>query len=397
MRTLVLEAGRAKPLWQGHPWVFADSVARVEGDAGDAADWVRVADAEGRIIGHGFASEGSAIRVRLLVRGDEAPQPDAVLGDRIARAAALRRRLFPDPERTDAYRLVHADGDGVPGLIVDRLGDVLVAQFATRPMHARREALGERLIAETGASALLARAAGFEEVEGIPEDDVAFALGAAIPERVAIREEGLHLEAQPRAGQKTGHYADQRENRLLVGRMAAGQDVLDLYAGTGGFSLQALRHGARSAEAVDASARCIESVARHADLNGVAARCEAVRADVRAHLAALRSARRRFGLVVVDPPNFMPRRGSDRGALRAYRELNVRALSRVEPDGFLATFTCSAKLRAGPFLELLRSASRECRRGFDVLRELGAGPDHPVAPGLPEGRYLSGLLLRVHA
>lgn len=397
MQTIVLRPGRAKPLWQGHPWVFADSVARVELDDAPAPDdWVRVVDAEGRTIGCGFQSPGSAIRVRLLARGLDAPDPDALVAERITQAVALRRRLFPAAAETDVYRLIHADGDGLPGLAVDRLASVLVAQFATAPMHGRRTWLGERLLEETGAATLVSRTAGYEDVEGIPDEGSAFVLGTAVPERVAVREAGLQLEVEPLRGQKTGHYADQRENRALVGEVAADLDVLDLYAGTGGFSLQALRRGAVSALAVDASQRCVDAVLRHAALNDVLDRCEARKADARAVLSELRAARRDFGLIVVDPPNFFPRRGSGRSALRAYRELNARALSRVRAGGFLATFTCSAKLAPAPFLELLRSAARECRRGFTVLRELTAGPDHPVAHGLPEGRYLSGMLLRVH-
>jgi 23S rRNA (cytosine1962-C5)-methyltransferase len=398
MRHVTLKPGRAKPLWLGHPWVFADSVGAVaEGEADDAApaDWVRVVDADGKTVGHGFHSPDSAIAVRLLARGPEGGDPEALLVERVQRAAALRARLFPDAGRTSAYRLVHADGDGLPGLVVDRLGDVLVAQFATAAMHARRDALAAALLAATGARSLVGRAGGFERVERIAPDEAPFLVGEPAPERVAIVEEGLHLEAAPLAGQKTGHYADQRENRVRVAEVCAGLRVLDLYAGTGGFSLQALRAGAASARAVDTSARSVAAARAAAVRNGVAERFEAEAADAKDVLGALRAARARYDVVIADPPNFFPRRGPPRGALKAYRELNVRALSRVAPGGFLATFTCSAKLPAPAFLELLRSASRECRRGFAVLRELEAGPDHPVAAGLPESRYLSGLLLHL--
>ncbi len=399
MRTVTLRPGRAKALWQGHPWVFADSIAQTE--AGEAADdWVRVVDAEGRVIGCGFLSPDSAIRVRLLTREAEAPDPAPRLAARIERAVSLRRRLFPDPERTNAYRLIHSDGDGLPGLVVDRLADVLVAQFAIRATHARRATLSDLLLGATGCRSLVARPAGYEKVEGIPVEAEPYVLGAAAPERVEIREAGLRLEAAPLLGQKTGHYVDQRENRLLVGGLAGGLDVLDLYAGTGGFGLQCARHGARHVRAVDASARSVEVARRNASRNGVEARYEAEVGDAREVLTALRLEKRTFDLVIADPPNFFPRRGTRRGAperaaLKAHRELNVRVLSRVRPGGFLATFTCSARLARDAFLEMLRSASRECRRDFRVLRELQAGPDHPVARGLPEGRYLTGLLVQV--
>ncbi len=393
MRTVVLAPGRAKPLWKGHPWVFADSVDRVEGE-GDA-DWVRVVDGEDRLIGCGLYSPTSAIRVRLVVRGEAVDDPAPILAERIRTACALRTRMFPDPAVTSAYRLIHADGDGLPGLVVDRLGEHLVAQFGCAATHARREALSAVLLEASGATGLIARSAGFEEAEGIAEDDAAFSNGDAVPESLVIREAGMQLIATPRAGQKTGHYSDQRENRRLVGELAQGLDVLDLYCGTGGFALQALRHGAIVALAIDGSQPSLDAAQEAAALNGVSDRLYAQREDATKALAALRAAKQRFGLVIVDPPNFFPRKGPARGAPKAYRELNVRALSRVESNGFLATFSCSAKLGADALLELCRSASRECRRPFSVLRELTAGPDHPVAHGLPEGRYLSGLLLRV--
>lgn len=402
MRSVVLGPGFAKPLWMGHPWVYASSVARIEdavgGEAvdGEADDGVRVVDGTGRTLGHGFLSASSAIRVRLLTRGEGPPDLDAVLAERVRAAVALRRRLFPDPARTDAYRLVHAEGDGLPGLVVDRLGPVLTAQFAIGATHRRRESLSRLLLEETGATSLVARASGYEEEEGIGAHEVEFACGSAVSQVLVVREEGLALEIEPRAAQKTGHYADQRENRLQVGRLCGGEDVLDLYAGTGGFSLQALVHGARSALAVESSARAAACAGRNAEHNAVSDRLVVEAGDVRVVLSALQAARRRFGVVIADPPNFHPRRGKATAALKAYRELNARALGRVADRGLLATFTCSARMPAGAFLAMLRAAARECGRGFSVLRELSAGPDHPVDAGLPEGRYLSGLLVRVH-
>ncbi len=395
MRTVTLKPGRAKPLWMGHPWVFADSVASIAGGAGDE-DWVRVCDGDGRHVGYGFLSPDSAIAVRLLSRDAEAPAPEDLLQERIAQACALRKRLFPDPERTNAYRLIHSEGDDLPGLVVDRFGeDVLVAQFAIGATYARREVIASTLLEKTGCKTLVARSAGYERTEAIHPDAEHFLVGEKPPSALEIREEGLFLEVAPLAGQKTGHYADQRENRMLVGRMAGGLDVLDLYAGTGGFSLHSARHGAQQVTAVETSPRSSAAARRNAARNGVADRIVVEEGDVTNWLTALRAQKRTFGLVITDPPNFFPRGGSSRNGMKAHRELNVRAMSRVTPGGFLATFSCSAKLEPVGFLEMLRSASRECRRPFRVLRELGAGPDHPVAGGLPAGRYLTGFLLQI--
>ncbi|MDA1194505.1 MAG: class I SAM-dependent rRNA methyltransferase [Planctomycetota bacterium] len=392
MRTVTLQPGRAKPAWMGHPWIFADSVAQVDA-GGDEDDWVQVVDADGRTLGAGFFSPDSAFAVRLLTRGDPSADADEILRTRLGAAVALRQRLFPDPTHTNAYRLVHADGDGLPGLVVDRLADVLVAQFGIGATHRRRQLIAAFLLEATGARCLVSRPGGYEREERIDYSDLL--VGPAPDADVAIVECGMALEAAPRSGQKTGHYVDQRENRRLVGELASGLDVLDLYAGTGGFAVQCLRHGARSALAIDASERAMAAATRHGVLNGVGARLEARTADATVELAALRAARTQYGLVVVDPPNFFPKRGKDRGALKLHRELNVRALSRVAPGGFLASFSCSARLDETSLLEMLRSAARECRRPFRVLRSFGAGPDHPVASGLPEGRYLTGFLLQV--
>jgi 23S rRNA (cytosine1962-C5)-methyltransferase len=218
-------------------------------------------------------------------------------------------------------------------------------------------------------------------------------VGEPVAETLEVLEEGMRLAVEPHAGQKTGHYADQRENRVRVAEVAAGAAVLDLYAGTGGFSVQALRHGAASSHAVESSARAVRALRENAARNGVGERLEAIEGDVRHALADLRAARRTFDVVVADPPNFFPRRGGVGTALKAYRELNVRALTRVRPGGLLATFSCSASLDTPALVDLVRSAARDCRRGVSVVREMTAGPDHPVA--MPEGRYLSGLLLHV--
>jgi 23S rRNA (cytosine1962-C5)-methyltransferase len=278
---------------------------------------------------------------------------------------------------------------------VDRYGDLLVAQFATRPMHARRENLAARLLQATGASGLVARAGGFEREEGIAPDAIDFRVGAPPAEPLWVREEGLWFLADPLRGQKTGHYADQRENRVRVGELATGADVLDLYAGTGGFSLQALHHGARGTVAVDASGHALETARINAERNGLDSGLSAVEGDVRAVLQGMKDRGEVYGVVVLDPPNLFPRRGGDGRARKAYRDLNVQAVVRTAPRGFLASFSCSARMAPPDLRELLVSAGRECRRPLRFLRFLEAGPDHPVLGAAREGRYLCGWLAQV--
>jgi 23S rRNA (cytosine1962-C5)-methyltransferase len=394
VRTLVVARGHAKPLWAGHPWVHASSVVSLEPGEGDV---VLVADESGRPIGRAWLSVSSAIVARLFDRGrSEEPEAD-VIARRLEEAVALRRRLFPDPIVTNAYRLVHGEGDGLPGLVVDRFGDVLVAQFSTRPLQARRAALTERLLAATGAKSLRARAGGKEAEEGIRPEEVSFHAGEAIPERVLVREEGVAFALDLERGQKTGHYVDQRESRRRVGELAAGSLLLDLYAGTGGFGLAALRAGAARVVAVDSSAPAVTAARENAERNGVAERFEAVEADVLAHLDA--EGRRGVGydVVVADPPRFAATRQGVPKALAAYRRLNAKAAARVRPGGFLATFSCSGAVDPGTFAEVVRGGLRDAGRAASVLRVLGAGPDHPFSLAAPEGRYLTGLLLRCDA
>jgi len=395
MQTVIVRRGHVKPLWAGHPWVHAEGVLRIHGepDVG-AEDVVLVVDGEGRPIGRGFFAPNSALRVRLLERGPSDASVASILFDRIDEAAAFRRRLFPHPSRTNAYRLVHAEADGLPGLIVDRFDDQLVAQFSTGAMHRRREALAARLLAATGARTLTARAGGFEVEEGIAPDDVSFRAGDEGRSPLWVREEGLWLEVDPLRGQKTGHFADQRENRVRVAELAVGRRILDLFAGTGAFSLQALRRGALQALAVDTSKRACETARRNAIRNGVSEGLEIRTEDMRAALAALREAQETYDLVVLDPPNFFPRRGGEGRARRAYRDLNVQALIRTRPGGILATFSCSARMGREELRATVASAALECRRPIRILRTLEAGPDHPVLGAATEGRYLSGLLVQ---
>jgi 23S rRNA (cytosine1962-C5)-methyltransferase len=392
LRTVVLRPGRGKPLWWGHPWVFADSVLRVDDGEGDL---VRVADSEGRTIGRGWLSPASAIRVRMLDRGEGATSEDDLLARRVDEAAALRRRLFPDPARTDAYRLVHGEADGLPGVVVDRYGPVLSAQFSTRPSLARRERLAALLLAKSGARSLLARPGGKELEEGIEPEEVPFTAGEPVPEAVDVVEEGLRLRVDLRGGQKTGAYLDQRENRVAVAEVARGGTVLDLYAGTAGFSLHALRAGAARATAVDSSEAALATAREDARRNALDERLETVAGDVVLRLEALRDARETFDVVVLDPPRFAARRAGLVRALAAYRDRNARAIARVARGGFLATFSCSGLVDAAAFAEVVRSAARDGARDAVVLRTLEAGPDHPVGLAAPEGRYLAGLLLRV--
>lgn len=379
-----LKTGRDKAVRQGHPWIFSGAVDREEGDA--RSPLARVASAGGEDLGLGFYSPRSQIRVRLLGRLETVGRD--VFAARLKEAAALRRQVLP-PETT-GYRLLNAEGDGVPGWTLDRYGDVVVSQITSAGLELLRDeayAALRELVGEEVAILQMNRVPARRE-EGLGREDEVVA--GDPPKTVSFLESGLSFTADLEAGQKTGFYCDQRENRRLVERLAAGKTLLDLFAHGGAFSLYALRGGAASVVAVESSPRLQELGREHLRLNGFAD--DAVR-YVRANVSEdLRERRERYGIVVCDPPPLVRRASHrDRGA-RAYKDLNRLALQRVEPGGFFLTFSCSAAVDSKLFRQILFSAAVEAGVRLSLLRPLAAAADHPVAVTHPQGEYLKGWL-----
>jgi 23S rRNA (cytosine1962-C5)-methyltransferase len=310
---------------------------------------------------------------------------------RIAEALALRRSVLP-PETT-GYRLLNAEGDGVPGWTVDRFGDVLVSQVTAAGLEAvRAEAYAALAEALPGAAVLQANAAPVRRAEGLAFAGEGTITGEPAAE-VRFAESGLAFTAELTGGQKTGFYCDQRENRRRAERLAAGRAVLDLFAHSGAFGVYALRGGASRLVLVESSARLIERGRRHVELNGFAPdRAEWVKANV---FEDLRQRTERYGLVVCDPPPLVRKRPDLDGAARAYKDLNRLALARVEPGGFLLTFSCSGAVDAKLFRQIFFAAAVEAGVRVSLLEPLAAAPDHPVAITHPQGEYLKGWLAMV--
>jgi 23S rRNA (cytosine1962-C5)-methyltransferase len=385
---VVLHKGRARPLWFGHPWVYANAVDRVEGDAAPG-DAVTLVDHDGRLIGRGFYNPRSQIPVRVCTRADEALD-DAFLRGRLARARGLRARLGLPSERTTIYRLVNSEGDDLPGLVVDVYGDAAVVQITTLGMSERRAAIFDALEAELGSATIYeVSSAAYADLEGFTAGS-RVARGASRP-TVSGLEDGIRLEIEPLGGQKTGMFIDQRETRMRVGALAKGARVLDCYAYAGGFGLQAARGGAASVTAVDSSARAVARVEAHAAANGVA--IEAVEADVFRYLET--ATPRSFDLVVIDPPKFARARKDLDAALKGYQRLNALAMNACADGGLLATCSCSQLVDAEAFERVIAAAARDAGRRVQVLEVASQGPDHPVVPAFPEGRYLKFVLCRV--
>jgi 23S rRNA (cytosine1962-C5)-methyltransferase len=385
---VILHKGRARPLWFGHPWVYANAVDRLEGEArpGDA---VSLCDHDGRFIGRGFYNPRSQIPVRVCTRTDEALDAEFLRG-RVARAKGLRARLGLPSERTTIYRLVNSEGDDLPGLVVDVYGDAAVVQITTLGMSERRAAIFDALEAELGSATIFeVSPAAYAELEG-------FAAGARVA-RGASRatvgglEDGIRLEVEPLGGQKTGMFIDQRETRVRVGALAKGARVLDCYAYAGGFGLQAARGGAASVTAVDSSARAVARVEAHAAANG--ATIEAVEADVFRYLET--ATPRAFDLVVIDPPKFARARKDLEAARKGYERLNALALQAAAPGAILVTCSCSQNVDAETFERIVAAGAKQAGREVRIFERRGPAADHLLPPGFTEGQYLKVLFCYV--
>jgi 23S rRNA (cytosine1962-C5)-methyltransferase len=369
----------------GHPWIFASDVVST-GDAA-AGDAVKVLDPAGRAIGTAHFSAASQIALRLLSNRVEEIDRQ-FFARRLAAAESHRRRVVAG---TDAYRVAHGEGDLLPALVVDRYGDWLVAQMLDQGMDRARESIVSVLVELFSPRGIVARNdASVRAKEALPlESTVVY--GEA-PEAVEVRMNGLRLRADLVRGQKTGSFLDQRENYIAAARYARGR-ALDCFTSTGGFALH-LAAACESVEAVDSSAAALAAGAQNAAVNGIS-NIEFREADVFDLLGAYSSARRQFSAVILDPPAFAKSRRSLEGALRGYKEINLRALRLLGPGGILVTCSCSHHLSEAALLELVAEASLDAGRQLRVLERRTQSQDHPILLTVPETHYLKCLILEV--
>ena len=391
--SLTLRPGHVQPVWAGHPWVFAQAVERIEGGVGPG-DEVVVRDAKGQPLGRGLYSPGSAIPVRLFTRDPNRAIDAALLAERIGQAVARRRQLGLPAAGTSGFRLIHAEGDGLPGLIVDQLGDVLSLQFGTVGMKRREglilEALDRLLKPRAIVDRTAQRAAAAEKFTpgaGVIRGDTELTAFEFSEREFAFR---VPLEL----GQKTGFYFDQRPLRARIEELAKDRRVLDTYTYIGSIALAAARGGASSVEAVDSSALALEVAAETAAANGLSGK---VRFECGDALEALSAAGRRGGydLVVLDPPKLAPTRARKERALEAMRRLCAAGARATSPGGLLVVCSCSAALGLPEVTRAVALGARDVGTEATVLERLFQGPDHPVPAAFPEGLYLTTILVQV--
>jgi len=392
MISLVLKKGREKSLRRRHPWVFSGAVEKVAGKPG-SGDTVEIRDAAGKPLAIAAYSPKSQIRARAWTF-DAGEGVDAeFFRRRIGRAVRMREGLAAS-RHTNAVRLVHGESDGLPGLVVDRYADVLVAQLLAAGVERWRDAILDALVELTGCEAVFERSdAEVRGLEGL-EPRTGFARGNRNASRCPIVEYGLNFRVDVEQGQKTGFFLDQRENRQRVRALAQGREVLDGFCYTGGFAIAALAGGAKRVHAIESSKDAIHVAKENLAANPFdATRVEFVAADVFKELRLLRDKGAKFGLVILDPPKFAPTAAQAKNAARAYKDINLLAFKLLAPGGLLATFSCSGGVPATLFQSIVAGAALDAGAEAKIVERFGAAADHPVALEFPEGEYLKGLLL----
>jgi 23S rRNA (cytosine1962-C5)-methyltransferase len=395
MTTIFLAPAKDRPIRQHHPWIFSGAIDRVEGPI-VPGDLVDVADARGEWLARGYFNPRSQIEVRLLTWERAEPVDAAFWRRRLVAAGAARAPLAADPHTT-GYRLVYAESDGVPGLIVDRYGDWLVVQFLTAGVEARRELLLDLLVEVFTPAGIVDRSDVLvRHQEGLALRSE-LARGAAPPPGLEIRENGHRFPVDLLSGQKTGFYLDQRDNRAIVGRQASARRVLNAFSFTGAFAIYALAGGAEHVTNIDTSYEALAGGEEALRLNGFDPdrQAESIAGDVFQVLRAYREEGRRFDLIVLDPPKFAGRKQDLPGAARGYKDINLLALGLLAPGGLLATFSCSGLVTPDLFQKILFGASLDARRDAQIIAKLSQGSDHPILLSFPESEYLKGLLCRV--
>lgn len=368
----------------GHPWVFAGEVLEKPPAEADG-QIVGVYDARGRFIGQGYCNTRSNILVRLLSRAKAEVIDRAWWRNRLAEAIALRREYVTG---TDAYRLVNAESDGVPALVVDRYGDYLSIQVLSLGIDVRLQEIVELLVELVQPKGVYERSdVPVRRLEGL-EQRTGVLWGEAPPRDLVIHEGPYKLQVDITSGQKTGFFLDQRPNRLQVGRLSEGKRVLNCFSYSGGFSMAAALGGAREVVSVDISEDAVALGEANAHLNGVADRCKWVAANAFDFLREQEKAGEQYDVVILDPPAFTKTKESIPGAIRGYKEINLRGIRLLRPGGLLVSASCSHHMDPTLFVSVIQEAATDSGKRLRMLQLAGAGMDHPILPAASETNYL---------
>ncbi|MEN3110427.1 class I SAM-dependent rRNA methyltransferase [Uliginosibacterium paludis] len=395
MAELILAPGKERSVMRRHPWIFAGSVAKLAGRS-KPGDTVEVYNERGQLMGRAAYSPESQIRARMWSFDAEESIDHGFFKRRVA-ACVARRAAHPQLAGQDGLRLIHGESDGLPGVIADRFGKVVVLQITSAGGEKWRDAIVAGLVQATGCVCVYERSdSDVRKLEGLePRTGVVY--GELPTGPLTIRENGVTMEVDVVSGHKTGFYLDQRDNRLLTGQLSAGRAVLNCFCYTAGFSLQALAGGATSTLSIDSSGPALETAKRNLALNPQldAARAEWWEADVFEALRKLRSDGRKFDLIVLDPPKFAPSAAHAQRAARAYKDINILGFRLLNPGGILMTYSCSGGIGQELFQQIVAGAAVDAGVDARIIHRLSAGADHPIGLAVPEGEYLKGLACQI--
>jgi len=391
MPALILKPGREKSLFRRHPWIFSGAIQQVEDASVISGATVDLLSSTKQFLARASYSPNSQIRARVWTFKDEAIDAD-FFRRRIHSAIDSRQKLNVE-NQSNAYRLIYAESDGIPGLIVDRYADVLVLQSLTTGSEFWKETLADLLLEETGLSIIYERSdADVRELEGL-EVKIGLLRGNLSPPVFPITEHNLEFHVNLQSGHKTGFYLDQRDNRLRLRQLAEDKDVLDCFCYTGGFTVNALAGGARSVLSVDSSADALVLAKENVALNDLPLeKTNFLEGDVFQLLRKFRDENRSFDMIILDPPKFAPTAAQAERAARGYKDINLLAFKLLRPGGLLVTFSCSGGIDAALFQKIIAGAALDAGVEAQIVEHLSQGPDHPISLSFPEAAYLKGLV-----
>jgi 23S rRNA (cytosine1962-C5)-methyltransferase len=390
MASLILKPGREKSLLRRHPWIFSGAIHHVDEEPISGAT-VDLLSFNQQLLARASYSPHSQIRARVWTFEDESV--DKVLFRKRIRAAIQSRDRWGLAHDTDSYRLIYAESDNLPGLIVDRYSDVLVIQSLTAGSEFWKETIADLLLEETGLSMIYERSdTDVRELEGL-ESHVGPLRGRIPDSQITIHENGLKFKVNVSEGHKTGFYLDQRKNHLRVRELANDKDVLDCFCYTGGFTVNALAGGARSVLSIDSSGDALALAKENIVLNNLPAdKANLIEGDVFQLLRKFRDENHSFDMIILDPPKFAPTAAQAERAARGYKDINLFAFKLLRPGGILVTFSCSGGIDAGLFQKIIAGAALDAGVDAQIVEHLSQNADHPVSLYFPEGAYLKGLI-----
>ncbi|NGF58185.1 class I SAM-dependent rRNA methyltransferase [Parapedobacter sp. SGR-10] len=393
MNKIILHKGKDKAAWQLHPWVFSGAILQIYGQPVNG-EIVSVFNFAQEFIAYGVYNGRSRVAVRVLEWDPDKQVDEHWWRSRVQKAVQNRKHLLH--EGNDCVRLIFAEADFLPGLIVDKYADYISVQVHSAGVELMKSVIVDELARVLAPKGIYERSdLKSREHEGLPDTN-GLLWGELPPEFVDIKENDVHYQVNIIEGQKSGFYCDQRDNRLLTAQYTKDRHVLDCFCYSGGFTLNALREGAAHVTAVDSSALALETLERNMQLNKfIPSQYTAVQSDVNKYLRQLGEEGKKFDLIVLDPPKYAPSRSALDKASRAYKDLNRRGLMLLESGGLLATFSCSGAMDIGMFKQVIAWAALDAGKEIQFIRQFSQPEDHPIRASFPEGEYLKGLLVRV--